>query len=75
VNAKQLKIIAATIGSGALLSMGALAAAASGMSSADSLRLVPLAPEVKTVETSTPDVVATPPITTPPYTIPTGEPQ
>jgi hypothetical protein len=74
VNSKQLKFVLATIGSGGLLAMGAFAAVSSGTSAADTL---PVAPQARQEASTTkaPDVVATPPITTAPFTIPTGEPQ
>jgi hypothetical protein len=73
MNSKQLKLISATIGAGALLTMGTFAAVASATSSADG----PLqtASQGAASETRAPDVVATPPIATAPFTIPTGEPQ
>ena len=74
MNSKQLKLVSATIGSSALLAMGAFAAVSSGISAADTLPVVPQAQEEAST-TKAPDVVATPPITTAPFTIPTGEPQ
>jgi hypothetical protein len=71
MNASQFKVASAAIGAGALIAMGSFALASSGTSFADPMS----PPEFRTTQTTPPDVVATPPITTAPYTIPTGEPQ
>ena len=76
---KQIKMFSATIGAGALLSMGAIAVAV-GTSSAQDVEPLPPGPvttsEITTGETSTDTAapeepespVAEPPITTPPVT-------
>jgi hypothetical protein len=82
VYSKQLKLVAAGLGTGAVLAMGGLTVAVGDVSAAG-IDPVPAAPELTTGETATettapkaPETsVAVPPITTPPYTIPTGEPQ
>jgi hypothetical protein len=82
VNSKHIKLISATLGAGAVLAMGGLTMAVSDVSAAGP-EFFPAAPEITTGETATettapesPETsVAVPPITTPPYTIPTGEPQ
>jgi hypothetical protein len=75
VNSMQFKLVSATFGAGALVAMGVFAAASSGASAAGPQQVSPLPQKVATNETTPPDVVATPPITTAPFTIPTGEPQ
>lgn len=82
MNSKQVKLISATLGAGAVVAMGALTVAVSDANAAGPEH-VPASPELTTGETSTettapesPETsIAVPPITTPPFTIPTGEPQ
>ena len=85
MNSKQIKMFSATLGTGALLTMGGIAVAV-GTSSAQEVEPLPPGPvttsEITTGETSTETVapeapespVATPPITTPPSTIATVQP-
>jgi hypothetical protein len=82
VNSKQLKLTSATLGAGAVLAIGGLTVAINDVSAAGPEHF-PAGPEITIGETATettaPDApetsVAVPPITTPPFTIPTGEPQ
>ncbi|ULE34949.1 hypothetical protein [Mycobacterium sp. IDR2000157661] len=77
---KQFKLVSAAVGAGALLGMGLSPVVWNGASSANAVPVAPQAPETKTIEMKSvemkgPVVVGRPPITTAPYTIPTGEPQ
>lgn len=79
MSSKQIKMVSATVGAAALLSMGAVVVAAEQTSAAEPLPLQPptTTPEMTMGETSTetgapesPETsVATPAITTPPFTI------
>jgi hypothetical protein len=80
MNTKQFKLMSAAVGVGALLGLGMSPVVSNGNSSANTGPVAPQAPETRTIEMRSlemkgPVVVGTPPITTAPYTIPTGEPQ
>jgi hypothetical protein len=82
VQSKRLKLLLGTVGAGALLGMGVLTVAIGDVNAAVP-QPVPSSTGITTGETSTettapsePETsIAVPPITTAPYTIPTGEPQ
>nr|WP_194945719.1 hypothetical protein [Mycolicibacterium malmesburyense] len=82
MDSRRLKLLLAMFGVGAVFAMGGLTVAYAESNSATRAPIV-AAPELTTGETSTrstapsaPETaVAVPPITTAPYTIPTGEPQ
>ena len=82
VDSKRLKVMLATAGAGAVLAMGVLTVAVGEVNAAVP-QTVPAGTGITTGETtkvSTPPTapetpMAVPPITTPPFTIPTGEPQ
>ena len=82
MDSKQLKLMLATFGAGAVLAMGVVAVSASDVNAAVP-QPVPAGAGTTTGETMTettapkaPETsIAVPPITTAPYTIPTGEPQ
>jgi hypothetical protein len=87
VKSQQLKLVAAGVGASAVVAMGAIGLAFSDVSAAEPPDPGPpgpvMPPDATTGETSTeaaaPDApdspTAVPDITTPPSTIPTGEPQ
>ncbi len=82
MQSKQLKLLLGTVGAGALLGMGVLTVAIGDVNAAVP-QPVPSGTGITTGETSTETTApsepetsfAVPPITTAPYTIPTGEPQ
>jgi hypothetical protein len=82
VDSKKLKFMLATAGAGAVLAMEVLPVAVGDVNAAVP-QTVPAGTGITTGETtkeSTPPTepetsMAAPPITTPPFTIPTGEPQ
>lgn len=81
MNSKRTKLVLAMVGAGAVLAMGGLTVAVSDDGSAQQATAVAKADRnddtsTETKVTGVPETsVAVPPITTPPYTIPTGEPQ
>ena len=83
MNSRQMRLVGAAFGAGTVLAMGALTVSA-GETGESRLAPVPGASEVTLGETTTkrtgarsaPETsVAVPPITTAPFTIPTGEVQ
>ena len=82
MQSKQLKLMLGTVGAGAVLAMGVLTMAIGDVNAAVP-QPVPAGSGITTGETFTkttaptaPETsMAVPPITTAPYTIPTGEPQ
>lgn len=82
MGSKRTKLVLAMVGTGAVLAMGGLTLALDGDYSAQQSPAVASAERTadetstKTTARGVPETsVAVPPITTPPYTIPTGEPQ
>jgi hypothetical protein len=78
VDSKQVKLMLLAVGAGAVLTMGVLNVASSDVKAAVPQPVPASSGETVTKSTAprAPETsVALPPITTAPYTIPTGEPQ